>query len=132
MFIDAIDQFNVQSHDLLLQSLSSMAIRLGRETNGFHLRVAISSRDCNGIDQLRAHEVFPIEVTAENNQEDIDTVLEKNLTSALFRKKPQLRKQVIDELGKMADGMLALYYYYCSLPRYFYTLLISRMQVFVG
>ncbi|KAL7969310.1 hypothetical protein HDV63DRAFT_411060 [Trichoderma sp. SZMC 28014] len=105
MVIDAIDQFNVQSHDLLLQSLSSILIRLGRETDGSHLRVAISSRDCNGIDQLRAHEVFSIEVTAEINQKDIDMYLDKNLMSALFRKKPQLRKQVIEELSKLADGM---------------------------
>jgi archaeosine-15-forming tRNA-guanine transglycosylase len=107
IIIDAIDQFSVQSHDSLLRSLSSLAIRLKRDTSSFHLRVAISSRDSNGIDQMRSHEVFTIEVTTENNQKDIDTYLEKNLDSVLFRKKPHLRNQVIEQLSKMADGMLA-------------------------
>ncbi|RFU75821.1 ankyrin repeat [Trichoderma arundinaceum] len=104
IIIDALDQFNELSRDLLLQSLDAMVERLRKKMGSYHLRVAISSRGCNGIGQLRAHKLFPIEVTTESNRGDINIYLEKNLNSALFRKKPQLRKQTLEKLSRMADG----------------------------
>ncbi|KAF7586051.1 hypothetical protein BBP40_009633 [Aspergillus hancockii] len=103
--IDALDQFPSSSRDRLIEGLKAMVQKLKDEESGGRLRVAIGSRDCDDTSQLREHNVFQIEVTTESNKGDIETYLEKNLQSTLFRKKPELRNQVFHELNKQADGM---------------------------
>ncbi|KAK5992631.1 Ankyrin repeat domain-containing 50-like protein [Cladobotryum mycophilum] len=89
----------------LIEGLNTLVQKLKDGTSGCRLSVAISSRDYKGIDQLRAHKLVQIEVTVERNKRDIETYLEKNLESAFLQRRPELRKQVFNELNKKADGM---------------------------
>ncbi|KAI1411457.1 hypothetical protein F5Y13DRAFT_201028 [Hypoxylon sp. FL1857] len=103
--IDAIDQLQLVSQYKLVSWLNNVAQKLKYKKSSHHLSVAISSRDCNGIDRLRAHQLFTIEVTAESNENDINKYLQKNLRSMLFQERPELRDQVLEKLNKDADGM---------------------------
>ncbi|KAI9642896.1 hypothetical protein NHQ30_008630 [Ciborinia camelliae] len=105
IIIDALDHLLERSRFVLINALKSLDQKLKDEKSGCRLRVAISSRDCTGMEQLLGYEIFPIEVTTIKNERDIKTYLEKNLKSALFDENPEFRKIVLKELNKKADGM---------------------------
>lgn len=106
VIIDGLDQLSEASQYQLLEGLNTLVQKLRDENNRRHLSVAISSRDCSGIDQLREHKPFPIEITSERSRLDMATYLETSLRSRLLDKEPRLRQRVLDELIKLADGML--------------------------
>ncbi|KAI1387226.1 uncharacterized protein F4822DRAFT_444003 [Hypoxylon trugodes] len=103
--IDALDQLPHDSQHRLIEGLNSLVQKFKAEKCNGRLSVAISSRDCDGIEHLQTHNLFPVEITAENNKQDIEKYLKQNLRSDLFERKPALRKQVFEELNKKADGM---------------------------
>ncbi|KAF3061582.1 hypothetical protein GL218_03691 [Daldinia childiae] len=107
LVIDALDQLPLDSQYQILNGLTALAQKLRNETDGSRLSVAISSRDCNGIDQLKTYRVFPIEVTAGRNKRDIEIYLQKCLESKskLFQKRPDLGEKVFNHLSAKADGM---------------------------
>ncbi|KAI9896268.1 hypothetical protein N3K66_008440 [Trichothecium roseum] len=106
IFIDAFEQLEQTSQDQLISGLNALAQKLRvKNDGGGCLRVVVSSRDCTGTNQLRGHRLLTIEVSAENNGNDINTYLSKTLESALFRRKPRLRQEVLEKLTAKADGM---------------------------
>lgn len=106
ILIDALDQLPLNSQYRLIGALNSMVEKFKNDNTCGCLSVAISSRDCNGIDQLHPHKLFSIEVTAERNERDIQTYLEKSLNSRLLDRNPVLKKKAFDKLNDNADGML--------------------------
>lgn len=103
--IDALDQLPHQSHYRLFSGLNTMIQKLYAKKSDRRLRLAISSRDCNGIDKLRGYELSTIEVTPERTQDAIKLYLHMNLKSTLFEEHPELRERTHDELLKQANGM---------------------------
>ncbi|KAK7744365.1 hypothetical protein SLS62_010220 [Diatrype stigma] len=103
--IDALDQLPSESQYQLINWLNATAKTFQDETS-CRLSIALSSRDCSGVDQLYMHKLFSIEVTTERNRRDIELYLEKGLNkSKLLQKSPMLRKKVFDRLNQEADGM---------------------------
>lgn len=104
IFIDAVDQLYSHSRYQMMMGLNEMVQRFkGTSTN--RISVAISSRDCDGMEILRKYKLFPIEVTAEKSKGDIATYLSKNLHSAVLLRTSELRQQVYVKLMQKADGM---------------------------
>ncbi|KAF7931553.1 uncharacterized protein EAE98_004289 [Botrytis deweyae] len=104
IFIDAVDQLYSHSRYQMIMGLNEMVQKF-KGTSINRISVAISSRDCDGMENLRKHKLFPIEVTAEKSKGDIATYLSKNLHSAVLRRTSKLRQQVYDKLMQKADGM---------------------------
>ncbi|KAL6691683.1 hypothetical protein J3F84DRAFT_386166 [Trichoderma pleuroticola] len=73
--------------------------------SSYRFSVAISSRHCNCTNELRTRQLFLVQVMAEKNRRDIEKYLEENLRSALLDGNPQLKRQLLDELAKKADGV---------------------------
>ncbi|KAI1458354.1 hypothetical protein F4805DRAFT_146462 [Annulohypoxylon moriforme] len=105
IIIDALDQLPSVSRYFLLAGLHTLAQKLKGKTKSGRLRVAISSRGCDGVRQLQDHNPFLIEVTAEKNKGSIEMYLEEKLKSELFQKEPELRTKVFDVLNEKANGM---------------------------
>ncbi|THV44340.1 hypothetical protein BGAL_0668g00040 [Botrytis galanthina] len=88
----------------MIMGLNEMVQKF-KETSTNRISVAISSRDCDGMEILRKYKLIPIEVTAEKSKGDIATYLSKNLHSAVLLRTSKLRQQVYVKLMQKADGM---------------------------
>ncbi|KAL7904673.1 hypothetical protein GGI35DRAFT_484193 [Trichoderma velutinum] len=102
---DALDRLPDATQERVINGFNVLAQKLRYEMSSYRLSVAISSRDCNYTEKFRTRQLFLVPVTGEKNKCDIEKYLEENLTSTLLDRNPQLKRKLLDELSKKADGM---------------------------